>query len=60
MVAVGRSVNSVSVGDRVAADPMEPCRECFYCVRGNGLLCENITGYGGNGMFQAPGSQLTH
>ncbi|KAK3075581.1 hypothetical protein LTR53_001019 [Teratosphaeriaceae sp. CCFEE 6253] len=38
IVAVGRSVKTVAVGDRIAVDPMEPCRSCFYCVRGQGLL----------------------
>ncbi|KAK5690912.1 hypothetical protein LTR97_012075 [Elasticomyces elasticus] len=51
VVAVGTNVKTVAIGDRVAADPMEPCRSCFYCVRGQGLLCENMMGYGGN----APG-----
>ncbi|KAK0303162.1 hypothetical protein LTR01_008308 [Friedmanniomyces endolithicus] len=48
VVAVGRNVKSIAVGERIAADPMEPCRNCFYCIRGQTLLCENMTGYGGN------------
>ncbi|EMD01288.1 hypothetical protein BAUCODRAFT_204777 [Baudoinia panamericana UAMH 10762] len=47
VVAIGRRVTTVAVGDRVVADPMEPCRSCFYCVRDQGLLCENMSGYGG-------------
>ncbi|KAF4555900.1 Alcohol dehydrogenase GroES-like domain-containing protein 9 [Elsinoe fawcettii] len=51
VVAVGDNVASFSVGDRVAADPMEPCGSCFYCQRVQPLMCEALTGYGGN----APG-----
>ena len=54
VVAVGRNVKSIAVGERIAADPMEPCRNCFYCIRGQTLLCENMTGYGGNGKLSIP------
>lgn len=50
IAARGKNVTSVAVGDSVVADPIETCRECFYCVRGKDLLCEKITGYGGTGM----------
>ncbi|KAG8623968.1 hypothetical protein KVT40_008944 [Elsinoe batatas] len=51
VVALGSSVKSFQIGDRVAADPMHPCGSCFYCQRTQPLMCENLTGYGGN----APG-----
>lgn len=41
----------MAVGDRVAADPLQPCLKCFYCVRKKLSLCDDIAGYGGN----APG-----
>ena len=34
------------VGDRVAADNSELCNECFYCRRGELLLCENFEAHG--------------
>lgn len=48
VAAIGKHVTNVAVGDRVAADALEPCRQCFHCTRRKPLLCENVTGYGGN------------
>ncbi|KAK3297683.1 chaperonin 10-like protein [Chaetomium fimeti] len=48
VAAVGPKVTSFKVGDRVAADNSELCSHCFYCRRGEGLLCENWTGHGIN------------
>lgn len=45
---IGRNVQTVRVGDRVAADPMQPCLTCFHCTRRKPLLCNNLTAYGGN------------
>lgn len=39
--AVGNDVVSVKPGDRVTANPMIPCGECFYCKRGDTNLCGN-------------------
>ncbi|KAH5115224.1 hypothetical protein HBI25_215940 [Parastagonospora nodorum] len=48
IAAIGANVKNVSVGDRVAADPMQPCLTCFHCMRRKPLLCENMTAFGGN------------
>lgn len=46
VVAVGRDVTEVSVGDRVAVDPSLHCGECYYCRRGRGNLCERWAAIG--------------
>lgn len=43
---VGAQVKSVQVGDRVSADPNEPCGECYFCKNGKAHFCENRKGYG--------------
>lgn len=48
IVALGKNVTNVTLGDRVAADALEPCLTCFHCMRRKPQLCSNITGYGGN------------
>lgn len=48
VVAIGKNVKNVAIGDRVAADALQPCLNCFYCTRRKTQLCENIIGYGGN------------
>lgn len=47
IAAVGKNVTNVRIGDRVAADPLQPCLTCFHCTRRKTLLCENITAFGG-------------
>ena len=42
VAAVGANVKGLSVGDRVAAHPVIPCRECENCRRGLGHLCSNM------------------
>lgn len=34
------------VGERVCADNSELCGECFYCRRGELLLCEHFEAHG--------------
>ncbi|KAH7015255.1 chaperonin 10-like protein [Ilyonectria destructans] len=46
VAAVGKDVKGFSIGDRVAADNSELCNECFYCRRGQPLLCENFNAHG--------------
>ncbi|KAK9475218.1 chaperonin 10-like protein [Dipodascopsis tothii] len=46
VAAVGPEVTRFKVGDRVVADNSELCNECFYCVRGKPLLCENFNAHG--------------
>ncbi|EUC29162.1 hypothetical protein COCCADRAFT_29730 [Bipolaris zeicola 26-R-13] len=48
IAAVGKNVTNVAIGDRVAADALEPCLKCFHCTRRKPQLCENVIGYGGN------------
>ncbi|KAJ7637174.1 NADP+-dependent D-mannitol dehydrogenase [Roridomyces roridus] len=43
---LGKSVTEFSVGDRVVADNGIPCQHCFYCRRGQALLCENFESLG--------------
>ncbi|KAI0634876.1 NADP+-dependent D-mannitol dehydrogenase [Trametes polyzona] len=43
---VGKNVSGFAKGDRVVADPSVLCGSCFYCRRGQVLLCENYKGVG--------------
>lgn len=42
----GSAVRSFAVGDKVAIDPMLPCRECVYCKNGDFPMCLNLKGIG--------------
>lgn len=42
VVAVGETVDDLSVGDRVALEPGVPCRTCAHCTRGDYHLCEDV------------------
>ncbi|MEJ6573542.1 MAG: zinc-dependent alcohol dehydrogenase family protein [Actinomycetes bacterium] len=46
VVAVGKDVKEVKIGDLVAVDPSLHCGECFYCRRARGNLCENWNALG--------------
>jgi D-arabinitol dehydrogenase (NADP+) len=48
VAALGSDVKegSFSLGDRVCADNSELCGECFYCRRGELLLCEHFEAHG--------------
>ncbi|RDA94263.1 hypothetical protein CP533_0612 [Ophiocordyceps camponoti-saundersi (nom. inval.)] len=46
IVAIGKDVKDFQIGDRVAADNSELCNECFFCRRGQVLLCENFDAHG--------------
>lgn len=46
VVALGEGVTEFEIGDRVAADNSELCGHCFYCRRGQELLCENFSAHG--------------
>jgi len=39
VVEVGAAVRRVRVGDRVAVNAVDSCRNCFYCRRGQDALC---------------------
>ncbi|KAI9738506.1 MAG: hypothetical protein M1818_005403 [Claussenomyces sp. TS43310] len=46
VAAVGPEVKGFKVGERVVADNSELCNECFYCRRGEPLLCEHFEAHG--------------
>jgi 2-desacetyl-2-hydroxyethyl bacteriochlorophyllide A dehydrogenase len=39
---IGQAVSQVAVGDRVAVEPVITCDSCYFCVRGEYHLCQNI------------------
>lgn len=43
VVALGKHVSTVRVGDRVAAESHVTCGKCFQCRTGNGHVCKNYT-----------------
>ncbi|MET7364191.1 zinc-dependent alcohol dehydrogenase family protein [Streptomyces sp. NPDC005562] len=46
VVALGREVRELALGDRVAVDPSLHCHECRYCRDGRGNLCERWAAIG--------------
>jgi threonine dehydrogenase-like Zn-dependent dehydrogenase len=50
---VGRDGNGLKEGDRVTVDINMSCGHCYYCIRGQQLLCNNFTQLGihTNGTF---------
>lgn len=42
VVAIGREVGNVAVGDRVAIEPGTPCRNCRECMAGRYHLCPDL------------------
>lgn len=46
IVAVGKNVTRVKVGDRVALAADIPCGQCAMCMEGHGNYCENKQGLG--------------
>ena len=46
VVAIGKDVTEVKIGDLVAVDPSLHCGECFYCRRARGNLCETWNALG--------------
>jgi threonine 3-dehydrogenase len=43
VVAAGKNVTAIKVGDRVAAESHVTCGKCFQCRTGNGHVCKNYT-----------------
>jgi len=39
---LGKNVNTLAVGDRVAIEPGEPCRYCAFCKEGQYNLCPDM------------------
>jgi len=46
IVEVGKNVKGFALGDRCVADVGITCDNCFYCRRGQSLLCENFRARG--------------
>lgn len=46
--AIGNSVVSLKVGDRVCVDPADVCGECYYCANGKMSHCEHMQAIGTN------------
>ncbi|KAI9813325.1 MAG: hypothetical protein M1832_006340 [Thelocarpon impressellum] len=46
VAALGKDVKGFELGQRVVADNSELCMECFYCRRGELLLCEKFEAHG--------------
>ena len=42
----GKNARNLKVGDRVAVDICLTCGTCYFCRRGDGLLCETFTQLG--------------
>jgi len=63
---VGKKTNGLKEGDRITADINMSCGNCFYCIRGDQLLCNNFTQLGihTDGTFaeyvKAPASLVHH
>lgn len=53
VVDVGKGVTQFKVSDRIAVDPVVPCRSCVYCRSGKENVCKNrqAIGYEFNGAF---------
>jgi len=43
---VGKNANGLKIGDRVAVDLCLTCGSCYFCRRGDGLLCKTFTQLG--------------
>ncbi|KAG6899267.1 hypothetical protein C0993_011809 [Termitomyces sp. T159_Od127] len=46
IVKMGKNVKGFQIGDRCVADVGITCETCFYCRRGQSLLCENFNSRG--------------
>jgi D-arabinitol dehydrogenase (NADP+) len=46
IVALGGSVKGLKQKQRVVGNSNESCGKCFYCMRGDFLLCLNLRSYG--------------
>ena len=43
---IGKNAKGVNEGDRVTCDINMSCGKCFYCIKGEKLLCDNFTQLG--------------
>jgi len=57
--AVGRDVSLVKPGDHVVCSWSPTCGHCFYCDRGQPILCEPHNKHNGQGALLDGGSRLS-
>ena len=57
--AVGRDVSLVKPGDHVVCSWSPTCGHCFYCDRGQPILCEPHNRHNGQGALLDGGSRLS-
>ncbi len=43
---LGKNAKGLKIGDRVSVDICLPCGSCYFCRRGEGLLCQTFTQLG--------------
>jgi 2-desacetyl-2-hydroxyethyl bacteriochlorophyllide A dehydrogenase len=43
IIEIGGRVTKVSIGDRVTIEPVIACGKCYYCIRRDYHLCQNIS-----------------
>jgi D-arabinitol dehydrogenase (NADP+) len=46
ILSVGSNIKDLKVGQRMVGNSNESCGKCFYCLRGEPLLCLNLAAYG--------------
>lgn len=53
VVAVGKNVKDIKIGDRVSVETHVPCNDCFFCHNGMKEICRNVELFGVtiNGAF---------
>jgi L-idonate 5-dehydrogenase len=51
VVEIGRGVTKLSVGHRVAVNPLRTCHRCVFCLSGHANLCLNRRFFGSAGRF---------
>jgi L-iditol 2-dehydrogenase len=42
IAAIGNGVRNFKIGDRIVAANSSPCDHCFFCLKGQQNLCENL------------------
>jgi 2-desacetyl-2-hydroxyethyl bacteriochlorophyllide A dehydrogenase len=65
VIRTGNSVTRISPGDRIAVEPVIPCGKCYFCLRGEYHLCQDIryqyaAGQGGFTPFFAVSENWVH
>lgn len=46
VIAIGKDVENIAVGDRVVLDPVMACGHCAACQKGRGNICAEVKCYG--------------